>query len=118
MTDTPQLVEHFFRHEYAKLVAILCGRVGVQHIDLIETADVGPERYLPGEINDNLLRMLFVCCDDAIARESQIVLALKTQCGFSTRQIALRLFASEAKIYKRLARMSTRCDGTGGLLVD
>jgi RNA polymerase sigma-70 factor (ECF subfamily) len=48
--------------------------------------------------------MLFVCCDDAISVESQLVLALKTLCGFDVREIADRLFTSEANVYKRLAR--------------
>src|SRR5437667_2198751 len=35
---TPKLVEHFFRHEYGRLVAILARRVGVQHIEAVEDA--------------------------------------------------------------------------------
>ena len=48
--------------------------------------------------------MLFVCCDEAIPRDSRLVLALKTLCGFSTAEIALRLFLSEANVLKRLGR--------------
>ena len=48
--------------------------------------------------------MLFICCDEAIPRESQLVFALKTLCGFSVAEIALRLFTSEASVYKRLGR--------------
>jgi len=165
-TPTPGLVEHFFRHEYGRLVALLTRKVGVRHLDLIEDAvqgalmaalttwtahgrpddsgawlyrvasnnllgdlrrtaarhrileravDAGAERadsptapYFAGEVADDMLRMLFVCCDEAIARESQLVLALKTLCGFSTAEIALRLFTSEANVYKRLARARDR----------
>jgi len=32
------LVEHFFRHEYGRLVSTLSRRVGVQHIEIIEDA--------------------------------------------------------------------------------
>jgi predicted RNA polymerase sigma factor len=60
------------------------------------------------EIPDDMLRMLFVCCDDDIPRESQLVLALKTLCGFSTAEIALRLFVSEANVHKRLGRARDR----------
>jgi len=70
----------------------------------IGTLESGPEIFLAGEVPDDLLRMLFVCCDDAIPVESQLVLALKTLCGFSIREIALRLFASEDNVYKRLGR--------------
>ncbi len=162
----PTLVEHFFRHEYARLVASLARRVGVQHLEAVEDAvqsallkaldtwtragqpdspsawlfrvahnqlmgqlrqqanrqrlleqhaefapdpvENGPPCYLPGEVRDDLLRMLFVCCDEAIPLESQVVLALKTLCGFGVREIALRLFTSEANVYKRLGRAHRR----------
>ena len=57
---------------------------------------------------DDTLRMLFICCDDAVPRESQLVFALKTLCGFSVSEIALRLFTSEANVYKRLSRARDR----------
>ena len=60
------------------------------------------------ELADDMLRLLFVCCDDAIPRESRLVLALKTLCGFSVGEIALRLFTSDANVYKRLARARNR----------
>ena len=68
----------------------------------------GPEVFLAGEVRDDLLRMLFVCCDEDIPAESQLVVALKTLCGFSVREIALRLFTSEANVYKRLSRARSR----------
>lgn len=65
------------------------------------------EGFQPDEVQDDLLRMLFVCCDDAIPIESQIVLALKTLCGFDIREIAIRLFTTETNAYKRLGRART-----------
>lgn len=35
---SPPLVEHFFRHEYGKLVASLARRVGAQHLAEVEDA--------------------------------------------------------------------------------
>src|SRR3989442_7296774 len=162
----PGLVEHFFRREYGRLVALLTRKVGVRHIDVVEDAVQSallaaltawttrafpddPSAWLyrvahnnligefrrkarrrrileqalvdvvesvdqpeplgfAGEVRDDLLRMLFVCCDDAIPRESQLVFALKTLCGFSTGEIVLRLFTTEANGYKRLARARDR----------
>src|SRR5207247_867923 len=165
MTNPPDasgLVEHFFRREYGRLVAILTHKVGVRHVDLVEDAvqtalmtaltswvakglpeDPGawlyrvahnqligalrknagrlrileaaadeltlaannpPSPRFDDELRDDLLRMLFVCCDEAIPRNSRLVLALKTICGFSTAEIALRLFLSEANVLKRLGR--------------
>lgn len=60
--------------------------------------------FFAEEIDDDLLRMLLACCDEDIPIASQITFALKTLCGFSVREIAHRLFASEKTIYKRLER--------------
>jgi predicted RNA polymerase sigma factor len=35
------LVEHFFRREYGRLVAMLARKVGLRHIDLVEDAVQG-----------------------------------------------------------------------------
>jgi RNA polymerase sigma factor (sigma-70 family) len=160
-----ELAEHFFRHEYGGLVAMLVRRAGLHHLEAAEDAaqaallaaltawsvngiprdpsawlhsvawndllgnvrkeqrhrlilsgaesgpDEGEEPVSPafaGEVRDELLRMLFVCCDEAIPPESRLVLALKTLCGFSIGEIAFRLFTTEANIYKRLARARQR----------
>jgi len=160
------LVEHYFRHEYGRLVAVLVRHVGLRHLGAVEDAvqaallaaltawvtsgvpdnsgawlfrvahnhllgvlrkDQGHQSILdaaageggdddehpispafPGEVRDELLRMLFVCCDEAIPQDSRLVLALKTLCGFSTGEIAFRLFTSEANVHKRLARARDR----------
>jgi RNA polymerase sigma-70 factor (ECF subfamily) len=151
---TRPLGEHFFRHEYGRLVATLSRRVGVHHLELVEDAVQGallaaletwtraglpeqPSAWLfrvahnrvVGELRqrarrerliaergddaaaaepDDLLRLLFVVCDDAIPIESQLVLALKTLCGFDVAEIASRLFITEANVYKRLGRARSR----------
>ncbi len=165
--STPKLVEHFFRHEYGRLVATLTRTVGVQHIEDVEDAvqsalvtafehwttrglpenppawlfrvarnnllgvlrrdaverrilqqagneqahlnGLNEETTLPsGAVESDLLRMLFLCCDESIPVESQVVFALKTLCGFDVREIALRLFTSEANVYKRFSRARNR----------
>jgi RNA polymerase sigma factor (sigma-70 family) len=167
------LAQHFFRHEYGRLVAMLCRRVGTQHLVVvedavqsallagleswaktgppdnptawlyrvalrfligelrqharrqrlaeqhfagaIETAEESPNILLTADVEDDLLRMLFVCCDDTIPVESQLVLALKTLCGFDVREIAERLFSTEANVYKRLSRARARLAELGSL---
>src|SRR5262249_3796727 len=64
--------------------------------------------YAQQEVHDDVLRLLFVCADPVIPPESQLVVALKTLCGFSTEEIALRLFQSEEAVHKRLQRARTR----------
>lgn len=71
---------------------------------LADEASAEEAVYLDQELKDDQLRMLFVCVDPGIPRESQLVFALKILCGFSVEEIALRLFQSPEAIYKRLQR--------------
>lgn len=76
-----------------------------------DTSDCSAEPvavHLRGDVQDDLLRMLFVCCSDALPAGSQVALALKVLCGFGVREIAERLFLTEANVYKRLARARAR----------
>lgn len=59
---------------------------------------------LPDEMGDSMLRMLYTACNDAIPLESQLVFTLKSLCGFSVKEIALRLFISKDNVYKRFNR--------------
>jgi len=70
--------------------------------------DDPPAVFFTGDVQDSLLRMLFACCDEAIPIESQVVIALRTLCGFSVSEIAQRLLMTEANVYKRLARARSR----------
>jgi RNA polymerase sigma factor (sigma-70 family) len=156
-----QLPEHYFRHEFGRLVSVLSRRFGVHRVELCEDAvqtallravQSWPQRGEPNdrsawlyrvahnevlgalrrvkrtdasvddaervadeasaeeavllehEVKDDQLRMLFVCANPEIPRESQIVFALKTLCGFSVEEIALRLFQNREAVYKRLQR--------------
>jgi RNA polymerase sigma factor (sigma-70 family) len=159
------LVEHFFRHEYGRLVATLTRMFGPHRLALVEDAvqsalmtaltpwslhgppedpsawlyrvaynkmldglrrhaarqrildrhgdelagiEEQPPSRFANEVNDDLLRMLFVCCDEVLPPDSRVVLALKTLCGLSTSEIALRLFTTEANVYKRVSRAHER----------
>ena len=164
---TANLVDHFFRHEYAQLVATLTRRFGVRHWELVEDVvqsalqralshwshnglpnkpkawlhrvavnlaidrlrrdtrwnrlDESTESQLretsqrvdPEELQDDLLRMIFVCCHPDVPTESQIALALKTLCGFSNREIARALLTTEASAAKRITRAKQRLRETG-----
>lgn len=67
-----------------------------------------PDTFLAADVRDDLLRMLFACCDDAIPLDSQLALALKVLCGFDVCEISQRLFVNEAVVYKRLSRARSR----------
>ncbi len=70
----------------------------------VESKSPEPTATFEAEVSDELLRMMFVCCAETIPPESRLVFTLKTLCGFSTGEVAARLFTSEANVHKRLQR--------------
>ncbi len=64
-------------------------------------------------IRDDALRLMFVCCHPSLPQDSQVVLALKVLCGFSTGEIARAFLSSEAAIEKQLTRTKGRIRDAG-----
>jgi RNA polymerase sigma-70 factor (ECF subfamily) len=165
MSEQRTLVEHFFRHEFGRLVAVLTRSFGVRRLDFAEdvvqaalmqalqswsrrgvpedpagwlyrtarnlaidtlrreqtharvlshVADDEEGELLPleanfaDEIGDEPLRLLFVCCHEAVPLESRVAVALRMLCGFSTAEIARALFTTDANIQKRIERARDR----------
>lgn len=165
MNSLGPLVEHLFRHEAGKLVAVLTKTFGAHNLHLAEdvvqdtllkamqvwkikgvpenptawlfTAArnkvldvVRRERYHTefeksvsallkssysaeetirqlvddDQIEDDQLRMMFICCHPSLAPEAQIAMVLKALCGFSVGEIAHAFLSNEENITKRLYR--------------
>src|ERR1700716_1514007 len=63
----------------------------------------------PGEANDSaldddMLRLIFICCHPSFAAEVQVALTLRTVCGLTTAQVARAFLASEDAMAQRLVR--------------
>ena len=54
--------------------------------------------------DEDLLKMMFVCCHPAIPLESALALSLRTLCGFPVPALSRALRLNEAAIEKRLSR--------------
>lgn len=65
------------------------------------------------EIRDDALRLMFVCCHPSVSPDSQVILALKVLCGFSTTEIARAFLSSDAAIEKQLTRTKQRIHDAG-----
>ncbi len=168
MTEPRALVEHFFRHESGRLVALLTRSLGVRRLELVEDVvqaalvqaletwsrrgvpedpagwlyrtarnlaidalrrertyaqtlphlatdaereSLPPEAHFGDEIGDEPLRLLFVCCHEAVPAESRVALALRTLCGFSTAEIARALLTADSNVQKRIERARERLRG-------
>src|SRR5919108_2420146 len=68
---------------------------------LVPTLD---EQFAPHAIEDDLLRMMFSCCDPRLPEESQVALVLHILCGFSVAEVAGAFVATHAAMEKRLTR--------------
>src|SRR6202165_754226 len=55
-------------------------------------------------LDDDLLRLIFICCHPAFAAEVQVALTLRTVCGLTTAQVARAFLASEEAMAQRLVR--------------
>jgi RNA polymerase sigma-70 factor (ECF subfamily) len=55
-------------------------------------------------LDDDMLRLIFICCHPAFAAEVQVALTLRTVCGLTTAQVARAFLASEEAMAQRLVR--------------
>jgi RNA polymerase sigma-70 factor (ECF subfamily) len=67
-------------------------------------AEADAEAENPSGIEDDRLRLLFVCCHPALSAEARVVLALRTLGGLTTREIARAFIEPEATTAQRLVR--------------
>lgn len=78
-----------------------------QKYALIAAADPGPdEGPEPDEarIDDDLLRLVFICCHPVLPQPSRVALALRVLCGLSTEEIARAYLVPPATIGQRITR--------------
>lgn len=71
--------------------------------DLAETVDDDPAAGID-HVEDDVLRLMFICCHPALTPEAQTTLTLKLVAGLSTREIARAYLAPEATVAQRVSR--------------
>jgi RNA polymerase sigma factor (sigma-70 family) len=62
------------------------------------------EQFTPNAIRDDLLRMMFSCCQPQLPEVAQVSLMLQILCGFSVAEIASAFVSKPAAIEKRITR--------------
>ena len=71
--------------------------------DLAETVDEDPAAGID-HVEDDVLRLMFICCHPALTPEAQTTLTLKLVAGLSTREIARAYLAPKATVAQRVSR--------------
>ncbi len=83
-------------------------------------AALEPEAIQPAEtagIDDDLLRLLFLCCHPSIPEPARVALTLKTVLGFDVREIAAAFLDQAATVEQRILRAKALIT-TEGLTLD
>ncbi len=62
------------------------------------------ELFAAGTIKDDLLRMMFSCCQPRLSGEAQVTLILHILCGFSVGEVANAFVSTPAATEKRITR--------------
>ena len=79
------------------------GKQGELTHELLLNASV-PDETSDALLDDDMLRLIFICCHPAFAAEVQVALTLRTVCGLSTAQVARAFLAGEEAMAQRLVR--------------
>ncbi|MCM3630594.1 RNA polymerase sigma factor [Paenibacillus glycanilyticus] len=73
-----------------------------REIDLYTEDDV--DRALDGEIEDDLLRLIFMTCHPVLSQDARVALTLRLLCGLTTDEIARSFLLAESTIAQRIVR--------------
>jgi RNA polymerase sigma-70 factor (ECF subfamily) len=80
------------------------GKQGDLVHELLLNAAPGEEADNTSALDDDMLRLIFICCHPAFAAEVQVALTLRTVCGLSTAQVARAFLIGEDAMAQRLVR--------------
>jgi RNA polymerase sigma-70 factor (ECF subfamily) len=73
-------------------------------VDELQHNAAGSDEVADPALDDDMLRLIFICCHPAFAVEVQVALTLRTVCGLSTAQVARAFLAGEDAMAQRLVR--------------
>ncbi|HJR60418.1 MAG TPA: sigma-70 family RNA polymerase sigma factor [Vicinamibacterales bacterium] len=88
-----------FRHHATAIAAELTRSAEILALGSVAAGDL---------IQDDELRMIFLCCHPALPRDARVALSLKTAGGFSVQEIARAFLTNDAVIAQRLVRAKRR----------
>ena len=67
----------------------------------------------PGDLDDEVLRLVFTCCHPALSLEARVALTLRAVCGLGVSEIARAFLLSEATLAQRLVRAKRKIRAAG-----
>lgn len=82
------------------------------HREAIALADDSPSPSV-GAVDDDRLRLIFVCCHPALPMEARVALTLRIVGGLTAREIAHAFFVQESTMAQRLTRAKAKLKADG-----
>src|SRR5215471_16931722 len=89
------------RERTARTFAPEVGRLLESEWTLVPTVE---ELFAPVAMKDDLLRMMFSCCNPRLAEEAQVALVLHILCGFGVSEVVAAFLDTDAATQKRISR--------------
>jgi RNA polymerase sigma-70 factor (ECF subfamily) len=74
----------------------------------VNDAHSGNEEIGDEEIDDDRLRLIFICCHPALPLEGQVALTLREICGLTTEEIARAFLVTPATLAQRIVRAKAK----------
>ncbi|MGA7316005.1 MAG: RNA polymerase sigma factor [Silvibacterium sp.] len=78
------------------------------HEKSLQVEEIDPTQFDDDQIEDDRLRLIFVCCHPALPLGGQLALTLREVCGLRTEEIARAFLTSAPTIAKRIVRAKAK----------
>ena len=89
------------------------GQTARRYAHLMSVEDESPETAAPEHIEDDQLRLLFICCHPALSLDARVALTLREMCGLTTEQVASALLQKPATLAQRIVRAKKKIREAG-----
>ena len=80
------------------------GRDLLDEVAVLSSSTEGPGLEVMGYVEDDRLRLIFMCCNPALSTEAQVALTLRLLGGLTTDEVARAFLVSPQTMAQRLAR--------------
>lgn len=89
----------------------------LESLEAIDRIDSGPMAEAGDEsgehLEDDRLRLIFICCHPSLASEAQVALTLREICGLTTEEIAKAFLSTPATVAQRIVRAKNKIRAAG-----
>jgi RNA polymerase sigma factor (sigma-70 family) len=92
-------VDHFRRAERLERKHAL-----LAHAAVVDPSAAALDAVVEDDIEDDLLRLMFICCHPVLSTEARVALTLRLLGGLTTKEIARSFLTSEATVAQRIVR--------------